>query len=197
MVKIVVSPLQKTRIPEIGDILTRAYTHNPAHVAIFGKDNFISNDLYFTLLLKHIQSDLFVAESASNIVGVIGIGIHPRPASPGSQPLQLSADSLSAPVPVITRLQERQSIWDKFEIKERHYHFGPVAVLPEYQHQGVGGQMMEYCCNIVDREGEIGYLETESLENHAFYTKFGFKVIHEMTLFGIPSFFMQRLPRRI
>jgi ribosomal protein S18 acetylase RimI-like enzyme len=192
MDRIDVSPLPKTRISEIYDVLTKAYVNNSAHIAIFGKDNFISNDLYFRLLLKHVRNDLFIAESAGNIVGVIGIGIHPQVVSPETEPLQFTAESLSAPISIMNRLKERQLIWDQLELKERHYHFGPVAVRPEYQHKGVGSRMMEYCCNIVDREGEIGYLETESLENYNFYSKFGFHVIHTMTIFRIPAFFMKR-----
>lgn len=194
MIKIEVLPLQKTRIPEILDVLTKAYTDNPAHIAIFGKGNFVSNELYFQLILKKIKSDLFMVESAGNIIGVIGIEIHPRPLSSGSDTLQFTEEALSAQGSVITRLRERQLVWDKIELTERHYHFGPVAVLPVYQHTGVGSRMMEYCCNILDREGELGYLETESLENCKFYRKFGFQVIYETTLFEIPVFFMKRFP---
>jgi ribosomal protein S18 acetylase RimI-like enzyme len=190
-----VLPLQITRIPEILEVLTRAYTANPAHRAIFGKDNFVSNGLYFQLLLKNIKSDLFIAESAGAIVGVIGIGIHPLPVSPKAGPLPFTAESLSATASVITRLQERQLIWDKTELTERHYHFGPVAVLPEYQYKGVGSRMVEHCCNILDRENELGYLETESLENCNFYSRFGFQVIYETILFEIPAFFMKRFPQ--
>jgi ribosomal protein S18 acetylase RimI-like enzyme len=195
MTEIVVLPLQNTRVPAILDVLTKAYTGNSAHIAIFGKDNFISNELYFRLLLKHIKSDLFIAESEGRIVGIIGMEIHPRPISRGSEKLQFTEESLSAPGSVITRLHERQLIWDTIELKDRHYHFGPVAVLPEYQHKGVGSRMMEYCCHILDREGETGYLETESLENCRFYRRFGFEVVHEMILFEIPAFFMKRLPQ--
>jgi ribosomal protein S18 acetylase RimI-like enzyme len=196
MTEIDILPLLKTRMPEINQVLTRAYTHNPAHIAIFGKDNYNSNELYFWLLLKHIKSDLFTAVTAGKTIGVTGIGIHPRPSSSSSETLQFTAESLPVPETVISRLQERQLIWDKFELNERHYHFGPVAVLPEYQHQGIGSRLMEYCCQILDRKGEIGYLETESLENYHFYRKFGFQVVHEMSLFGIPSFFMKRSPRK-
>jgi ribosomal protein S18 acetylase RimI-like enzyme len=197
MTEIVVLPLQNTRIPAILDVLTKAYTGNAAHIAIFGKDNLVSNELYFRLLLKNIKSDLFIAESAGHIIGVIGMEMHPRPVSPGSEKLQFTEESLSAPGSVITRLQERQLIWDKTELKERHYHFGPVAVPPEYQRKGVGSRMMEFCCHILDREGESGYLETESLENFRFYRRFGFEVVHEMTLFEIPAFFMKRFPQPV
>jgi ribosomal protein S18 acetylase RimI-like enzyme len=195
MTEIVVLPLHKTRTLTILDVLTKAYTGNSAHIAIFGKDNFISNELYFRILLKNIKSDLFIAESAGHIIGVIGMEMHPRPVSPGSEKLQFTEESLSAPGSIITRLQERQLIWDKLELKDRHYHIGPVAVLPEYQHQGVGSRMVEYCCHILDSEGESGYLETESLENFRFYRRYGFEVIHEITLFEIPAFFMKRLPQ--
>lgn len=195
MTEMLVLPLPKTRIPAILDVLTKAYTGNSAHVAIFGKDNFASNELYFRLLLKNIKSDLFIAESEGHIIGVIGMEMHPKLVSPGSEKLKFTEESLWAPGSVITRLQERQLIWDKIELKEHHYHFGPVAVLPEYQHKGIGSRMMEYCCKILDREGESGYLETESLENYRFYRRFGFEVIHEMTLFEIPAFFMKRFPQ--
>lgn len=195
MMGMVVLPLPKTRTAEILNVLTKAYTDNPAHIAIFGKKNFVSNELYFKLAMENMKSDLFVAESAGIIIGVIGIGIHPQPASRGPGSQKFTAEALQAQERVITRLQERQMVWDKIELKERHYHFGPVAVLPEYQHQGAGSRMMEYCCSILDRENEIGYLETESVDNCRFYSRFGFQVIYETILFEIPSFFMKRLPR--
>ena len=194
MEKIVILPIKNTQIPEIWELLGKAYTNNPAHIAIFGKDNFVSNERFFRLLLNNKKGDLFTAEMEGAVVGVIGIEKHPQPVSLESEPLQFTPELLLASESVITRLQERKSIWDKLELKESHYHFGPVAVLPEFQHKGIGSKMMEYCCRILDHESESGYLETESIENVKFYSKFGFQVINEMILFGVPSFFMKRFP---
>jgi ribosomal protein S18 acetylase RimI-like enzyme len=194
MEKIVVLPVKNTQIPEVIELLVQAYTSNPAHIAIFGKDNFAVNERFFKLMFKDIKGDLFAAESEGVIAGVIGIEKHPQPVTLKSEPVPFTTETLLATESVITRLQERKAIWDKMELKESHYHFGPVAVLPEFQHKGIGGKMMEYCCRILDRESERGYLETESLENVKFYRKFGFQVINEMVLFGVPGFFMKRIP---
>jgi ribosomal protein S18 acetylase RimI-like enzyme len=194
MEKIVILPVKNTQIPEVIELLVQAYTSNPAHIAIFGKDNFAVNERFFKLMFKDIKGDLFAAEEEGVIAGVIGIEKHPQPATLKSEPVQFTQETLLAPESVITRLQERKAIWEKMELKERHYHFGPVAVLPEFQGKGIGGKMMEYCCRILDHESENGYLETESLENVKFYRKFGFQVINEMVLFGVPGFFMKRIP---
>jgi ribosomal protein S18 acetylase RimI-like enzyme len=194
MEKIIVLPIKNAQIPEISELLGKAYTNNPAHIAIFGKDNYTSNERFFRLILNHNKSDLFTAEVEGAVVGVIGIEKHPRPVSLESEPLQFTPELLLASESVITRLQERKSIWDKLELKESHYHFGPVAVLPKFQHKGIGGKMMEYCCRILDHESESGFLETESVENVKFYSKFGFQVINEMILFGVPNFSMKRFP---
>jgi ribosomal protein S18 acetylase RimI-like enzyme len=194
MEEIVILPMEKTQIPEIIELLAKAYMNNPAHIAILGKDNYISNERMFRLLFNGQKGDVFTAVVEGAMAGVIGIEKHPKPVSSESQPVQFTPELLSTSESVITRLQERKAIWEKMELKESHYHFGPVAVLPEFQHQGVGSKMMEYCCRILDREGKIGYLETESLDNFKFYSKFDFQTVNEITLFGIPNFFMKRLP---
>jgi len=52
------------------------------------------------------------------VVGVIGIEKHPQPVSLESEPVQFTPELLLASEPVIARLQERKSIWDKLELKE-------------------------------------------------------------------------------
>jgi ribosomal protein S18 acetylase RimI-like enzyme len=194
MEKIVISPLNSTQTTEILKLLVKAYTNNPAHVAIFGKDNFSSNERLFSMMLSTRKGNLFTAQAEGAVVGVIGIEKHPQPASSEESPLEFTPELLLTSKQVISRLKERKAIWDKWELKESHYHFGPVAVSPEFQHKGIGVKMMEYCCQILDRESEIGYLETEGLDNRRFYSKFGFQVINEVVLFEVPAFSMKRLP---
>ncbi len=194
MEEIIISPVKIEQIPAIGELLGKAYAGNPVHVVLFGKDNFISNERMFKPMLNRRKGDLFTAELGGVIVGTIGMEKHPKPFSPESQPPQFTPESLLTSEAVIARLHERSLIWQKMELKEKHYHFGPVAVLPQFQHKGIGNKMMEYCCRILDREAEVGYLETEGYDNLRFYSKFGFKAINEIPLFGVPAFFMKRLP---
>ena len=192
---ILILPLKNPNTPEVYGVMAKAYTGNPAHIEIFGKDNVTSNDLFFRKIMQRIQSDLFVAESEGRIVGIIGIETHPVPEALKCDPPQFTAEALAAPQSTIDRLKERQVIWDAMEPVAPHYHFGPVAVLPEYQGKGIGSRMMAHCCGILDREEEAGYLETESLANFRFYSRFGFQVIREILLFGIPNYFMERRPK--
>jgi len=52
MEKIVVLPIKNTQIPEIWGLLGKAYANNPAHIAIFGKDNFVSSERLFRTNFK-------------------------------------------------------------------------------------------------------------------------------------------------
>lgn len=191
-----VSRIDDPNIPEVHAVLTEAYTHNPTHVALLGADNYAANARLFELIMRETMSDVYAARLSGDIVGVIGLELHlPSERSRFSQ-LAFSAESLGVPESVIIGLQERHAVWAGMEPRERHVHVGPVAVLPAYQHKGVGGSLLDFCCAIVDEEDEIAYLETEGAENLRFYGRAGFEVIDQATLFGVPNYFMKRSPRR-
>jgi hypothetical protein len=44
----------------------------------------------------------------------------------------------------------------------------------------------------LDQAGEHSYLETEKPENVALYSRFGFEVIEEAEVVGVPNWFMWR-----
>ena len=54
--------------------------------------------------------------------------------------------------------------------------------------------MLAAFCERMDEEKTLSYLETDKFENVGFYQKFGFKVIEEATVLGIPNWFMSRRP---
>ena len=195
MDRLTLSPLEDPRIPQVYEVLTKAYTGNPAHIALFGRDNFAVNDRLFRIILKDTDSTLYAARSAGRIVGVAGIARHTDPASSRLNQLPFTAASLGATETVIACLQERQAVWAKMEPSEPHVHVGPVAVLPDRQRSGIGSSLMDHCCRIVDRQGELSYLETDGEENLRFYERFGFEVTDQATLFGVPNYFMTRRPR--
>ncbi len=85
--------------------------------------------------------------------------------------------------------------WAKLDPKQPHWHFGPFAVLPERQGQGIGSQLLTYFCEHVDRLGAAAYLETDKPENVRLYQRFGFEVTSEKPVLGVPNWFMWRSPR--
>ncbi|MGZ7188531.1 MAG: GNAT family N-acetyltransferase, partial [Halobacteriota archaeon] len=58
--------------------------------------------------------------------------------------------------------------------------------------KGIGSQMMELYCDIVDRNKLEGYLETDRPENVPFYERFGFKVVEEEVEIGVKYWLMLR-----
>jgi ribosomal protein S18 acetylase RimI-like enzyme len=197
MNNITVSPIKNGLISDVYHVLARAYTHNAAHIAIFGKDNFKSNDLFFRQSMPCIEKDLFIARTDDKIIGVAGFRKHPANACAGSKPLEFTAASLEAPEFVIARLRERRVIWDEMEPKGPHYHIGPVAVLPEYQGKGAGSILMGYLCGVMDEKPLMAYLETETVANLNFYSRFGFKSFYGTDIFRVPAYFMKRPPRAL
>ena len=86
-------------------------------------------------------------------------------------------------------------IWEQNHPKEHHWHFGPFGVLPERQRQGIGSQLLNYFCEHLDRLGAAAYLETDKPENVQLYQRFGFSVIAEAPVLGVPNWFLWRNSR--
>jgi predicted N-acetyltransferase YhbS len=55
------------------------------------------------------------------------------------------------------------------------------------QGQRVGRRLMELYCAELERTRLSGYLETDRPENVAFYRRFGFEIVEEVRVLGIPN----------
>lgn len=82
--------------------------------------------------------------------------------------------------------------WSRRDPTEAHWHLGPVAVDAHLQGQGIGSTVMTDFCARMDRAGSLSYLETDKAENVRFYERFGFAVIAESEVLGVPNWFMSR-----
>jgi len=49
-------------------------------------------------------------------------------------------------------------------------------------------------CARMDQVHSVSYLETDKPENVGFYQKFGFRVIGDGNVLGVPNWFMSRRP---
>jgi ribosomal protein S18 acetylase RimI-like enzyme len=85
------------------------------------------------------------------------------------------------------------SDWERRDPHPRpHSHFGPFGVLPELQGRGIGRLVLSEYTRRLDAAGEDAYLETEKRENVALYSRFGFEVVEEADVLGVPNWFMWR-----
>jgi GNAT superfamily N-acetyltransferase len=83
--------------------------------------------------------------------------------------------------------------WERRDPQQRpHAHFGPFGVLPELQGRRIGSLVLTEYTRRLDAAGEASYLETEKPENVALYSRFGFEVIEEAEVLGVPNWFMWR-----
>ena len=79
---------------------------------------------------------------------------------------------------------------------ESHSHFGPLAVDAHLQGQGIGTAILAEYERRLDQSGQVGYLETDRYENVRLYERYGFEVIGEEAVIGVPNWFMRREARK-
>lgn len=87
------------------------------------------------------------------------------------------------------------SIWATHDPDETHVHLGPLAVDAHVQGQGIGSPIVQEHWRRLDRTSEVGYHETDKPEDVRFYERFGFEVIGEEPVLGVPNRFMRRPPQ--
>jgi ribosomal protein S18 acetylase RimI-like enzyme len=69
--------------------------------------------------------------------------------------------------------------------KEPHWYLMLLAVEPTMQRHGVGTMLMDEGVARIDAEHVAAYLETQKLDNHAYYQRFGFEL--RDTLHPVPG----------
>jgi Acetyltransferase (GNAT) family len=179
------------------DVAARALADGPLTIAVCGEDleyNFRQLRRFFRLqyrLAPHQRP--LVARLDGRIVASTNDlhsgGCH---ASPWMK--LRSAPALLATRPsVALRTLRWFSDWERRDPLPRpHAHFGPFGVLPELQGRGIGSLVLTEYTRRLDAASEDAYLETEKRENVALYSRFGFEVVEEAEVLGVPNWFMWR-----
>ena len=179
-------------------VITRGMRDNPVHVAAFGGDP----ELRQARLLRVFggafdamgwQANMLAARGPDGtIVGLCGALPPGRcQLGPGKQ-LRLMPRMLSTGPLASLRAARWLDAWAKRDPEGRHWHLGPIAVDAHLQGMGVGSKLMEVFCARVDAAGEDTYLETDKPANVRFYERFGFEVVGEQEVLGVPNWFMLR-----
>ena len=84
---------------------------------------------------------------------------------------------------------------DKDHPTAAHYYLEYIGVEPAYQGKGFGSILMEHLVEKADLAGVGCYLENAYPRNVPFYQRFGFQVMQEREIIGLPAWLMWREPR--
>jgi ribosomal protein S18 acetylase RimI-like enzyme len=188
--------LRRHEVPDAVGVLARGMRDNPLHVAAYGHDPDRRLRCH-ARLMRGLFSGFpaqqpICAVRAGVLVGLTGVAppgtCQPRPA----QRLRLLPAFAALGPRTAARVGRWTSSWASRDPGESHVHLGPLAVDAHLQGQGIGSLIMEEHCRRLDAAGETCYLETDRAENVRFYGRFGFVVIGEERVIGVPNWFMRR-----
>lgn len=188
--------LGKSDLLAAADICAAAMNDNPIHIKVFGADPALRarrlQRMFSGLLIYvHRKGGLYGAFVDDALIGVLGM-LPPKNCKPSVSDLwQLLPTLLTSNSPLGTlRLLVWLNTWALIDPPTPHWHLGPLAVAPKWQHRGIGTQLIEFACN--KGAGDNLYLETDKLSNVELYQRFGFSILDTPTILGIPSWVMLR-----
>jgi ribosomal protein S18 acetylase RimI-like enzyme len=196
-----IGALDASEFDEALGVLARGMRDNPLHVAAFGEDPEVRLRSFRTLMsaafsVKDFSHTLVARGEDGVIVGVCGM-MPPGDCLPDfGQRLRLLPTLLHIGPRSAGRAMRWMGIWEKHDPQEGHWHLGPLAIDAYAQGRGVGSRLMQVFCAQMDAAREDAYLETDKEINVRFYERFGFEVVSEQNVLGVPNWFMQRTRKR-
>jgi ribosomal protein S18 acetylase RimI-like enzyme len=187
---------EPTEIEAVVGVISRGMRDNPTHVAALGEDPERREKRVrriFSRVLPVMGRSLILARHPDGtILGVLGMAAPGRCQANGKQKMKLSLGLLPLGPLALSRSLRWVGTWEKSDPKERHWHLGPVAVDAHLQGMGIGTNLMRVFCAQMDAAGEVAYLETDKPENVRFYERFGFELVGEEEVIGVPNWYMAR-----
>ena len=197
---IIISELNEKEVVEVASLLANSMSTNPNHLAIFKstRPSVIEKQRrMFEMVLKNQNNKSFTAKINNQVVGTMTYTT--------SEHCQLQPLDIVKSMPVfinmfgihILPVLKWRMNWSKHDYKCKHNHFGPIAVSPDYQGNGVGKSLLKHYCNYLDITRQTGYLETDKEINVGLYERFGFKIIETDKVLGVKNWFMVRKPTNL
>jgi ribosomal protein S18 acetylase RimI-like enzyme len=198
----------RVEVHELGDgevgaaaaVLARALRDNPLHVRAFGLDPGAreeSLEKLFDAALRHYlpEGSILGAFFEERLVGACAYRAPSRCRASARAAMSLAPDLLAnLGVAGAARLVRWVAAWSRHDPGEAHVHLGPVGVERPLQGRGVGSCLLEAFRLRMDASRFVAYLETDRPENVAFYRRFGFQIVAEDVVLGVPNWFMMRGP---
>jgi ribosomal protein S18 acetylase RimI-like enzyme len=195
-----IADLDATEMKAAIGVIVRGMRENPDIVTALGEDPTIRERrlrrLFGAMATAEVPGrdrDWLAARGPDgSILGVCGM-MPPGRCQPGlGRQLRLAPSLLALGPRSAGHTMKWLGSWGKRDPKERHWHLGPVAVDAHLQGMGIGTKLMRVFSARMDAAGEDAYLETDKPINVRFYERFGFEVVGEQEVLGVPNWFMLR-----
>jgi GNAT superfamily N-acetyltransferase len=197
VIAVEIRELRRDELPAAIGVVARGMRDNPMYVAVFGADTrrrLQRLERFFGAYLPVMRRLPFGAYHAGTLVGVLGLAVPEACIPPVAGGLSILATVFLLGPDVWLRAARWFAAYERRDPHEPHWHLGPVAVDAGLQGKGIGSQLLEAFCALVDAERGMAYLETDKPENVQFYRRFGFEITDEATILGTPNWFMRRPP---
>ncbi|MGQ0793602.1 MAG: GNAT family N-acetyltransferase [Deltaproteobacteria bacterium] len=195
-----IRPLRRPEIDAVSALFAHAMRDNPIYVRIFGDDAQGRVKMLRKLncaavsRIISVGGEVLGAERAGVIVGALGMSPPGGCALSFLERLKAIPSVIGYPLPVIIRLRRWMMRWSDFDLREPHWHLGPLAVETALQGGGIGTRILDACLREMDEKGAVSYLETDKLINVKLYRRLGFEVVREAQVLGVVNWFMRRAP---
>jgi len=199
---ITIHELAESDLPAAVGVVARGMRDNPLHIAALGTDvnqriNRLSGMFSAALPLLLSKGVLLGAFDKDTLVGIAGM-IAPGRCQPTLMEKLTLAPRIVPGVGFDAAVKVRNWLdqWASYDLRQPHWHLGPVSVDADRQGTGIGTRLMSEYCSRVDATHTAGYLETDKASNVKFYEKFGFETIASAAVLGTPNWVMKRTPSR-
>ena len=200
-------PLATHDIKNAGGVLGQAFQSDPVMLMIFAESrnqervqhltNFFANNL-FTCFRK--GSPLVVKDGGRILAA---LSVYP----PGAYPIPLTEQMKMLLKTVFKSNVIRRQTWSalyrairlmdemlRIHPQDPHYYLEFIGVEPDFQGKGTGSMIVESIIQKADEKRVGCYLETAQPRNLPLYKRFGYKLIDEKVILGVPLWFMWRNP---
>jgi GNAT superfamily N-acetyltransferase len=196
--ELVVAEAERGALGEAAAMLGREMADNPVHVAALGSDQGRRERalaaLFGTALAEASVRPL-AARRGDALAGVLCL------AAPGACPpsavqqMRMGSRLMIRLGPAtLARVSAWMGEWQRRDLREPHWHLGPLAVVAADRNRGIGSRLLEAACARIDADRAPAALQTDSEATLRLFERFGFAPEDEMTVLGVPTWLMIRRP---
>ncbi len=192
-----IKPTTRKSYNQVAQLLGNAFEDDPVSVAVYKnfspekRNRALTVDFSIELLLCIRQGyPIQINEDGKVVAAAV---IYP----PGSYPLPVVDQWLIVFKSILRNGMYDIRGWlkwldetDRNHPSESHYYLEYIGVEPGYQGKGFGSSILKHLIAIADKQGVGCYLENANPLNVNFYQHFGFEIMSEKEIIGIPTWFM-------
>lgn len=189
-----IAPVATADRGAVAVLAARAMRDNPMHVAALGESGRRRVDV-----MRH-AFDAMLADGTRDVLGAwlgdrrVGVAAHTSSAhcQPDAAQWLRFLPTVAGAGTSTPRLVRWLATWGRRDPGFPHSHLGPVAVDASLRGRGIGSALLTRYVELLDEHGETGYLETDRPANVRLYRRFGFEVMAQADVLGVPNWFMVR-----